>query len=131
APACGGQPSRSSTLPSPSASRLGRSRPPTARATLPSVSDPSSPNSAASGNAPAPTASSTITHARGIGLFYGAGAHAPWSRRARDLRPVRDRSLGRGDGAGRPHLPERDQEAAADGLAAYTGESGSTSATGE
>jgi hypothetical protein len=33
------------------------------------VSEPSSPNSAASGSAPAPTASSTITQARGIGLF--------------------------------------------------------------
>src|SRR5581483_4495202 len=66
APGCGGQPSSGSTLPSPSASRVGRSRPPTARATFPSVSEPSSPNSAASGSAPAPTASSTITHARGI-----------------------------------------------------------------
>ena len=41
------------------------SSPPTARATLPSVSDPSSPKSAASGSSPAPTASSTITHALG------------------------------------------------------------------
>src|SRR5437667_3518549 len=72
APVMGGQPSSGSTLPRPSASRLGKSRPPTARATLPSVSDPSSPNSAASGKAPAPTASSTITHARGMHLFYGA-----------------------------------------------------------
>ena len=39
--------------------------PPTAVATLPSVLDPSSPYSAASGNSPAPTASRTITHARG------------------------------------------------------------------
>ena len=30
---------------------------------------PSSPYSAASGRAPAPTASSTMTHARGMGLF--------------------------------------------------------------
>ncbi len=67
APACGGQPSSSSTLPSPSASRFGRSSPPTARATFPSVSAPSSPNSPASGRAPAPTASRTITQARGIG----------------------------------------------------------------
>jgi hypothetical protein len=33
------------------------------------VSAPSSPNSEASGSAPAPTASSTMTHALGIGLF--------------------------------------------------------------
>ena len=66
---CGGQPSSGSTLPSPSASMFGRSRPPTARATLPSVSEPSSPQSAASGSSPAPTASSTITQARGIGAI--------------------------------------------------------------
>jgi len=36
------------------------------------VSDPSSPYSAASGSAPAPTASNTITQARGMGLFYEA-----------------------------------------------------------
>src|SRR6185295_6755303 len=65
APGCGGQPSSGSTLPSPSASRFGRSSPPTARATFPSVSDPSSPYVSASGRAPAPTASSTITQARG------------------------------------------------------------------
>ena len=43
---------------------------PTARATLPRVSEPSSPNSAASGNSPAPTASSTITHARAIARLF-------------------------------------------------------------
>ena len=68
APGCGGQPSSGSTLPRPSASRFGRSRPPTARATFPSVSDPSSPYSSASGSSPAPTASRTITHARAMGL---------------------------------------------------------------
>ena len=64
----GATPSSGATLPSPSASIAGRSRPPTARATLPRVSDPSSPNSAASGRAPAPTPSSTMTHARGMCL---------------------------------------------------------------
>jgi hypothetical protein len=33
------------------------------------VSDPSSPYSAASGSSPAPTASSTMMHARDMGLF--------------------------------------------------------------
>src|SRR5438067_1706471 len=91
APAIGGQPSSGSTLPRPSASRFGRSRPPTAFATFPSVSEPSSPNSAASGSAPAPTASNTMTHARGIGLFYEGRAHgsgpagSPRLHRLRDL----------------------------------------------
>src|SRR6266480_2068743 len=40
APGWAGQPSSGSTLPRPSASRLGRSRPPTALATFPSVSEP-------------------------------------------------------------------------------------------
>src|SRR5512144_2088092 len=66
---CGGHPSRGSTLPRPSASRFGRSSPPTARATLPRVSEPSSPKSAASGSSPAPTASSTITQARGTASY--------------------------------------------------------------
>ena len=57
APGCGAQPSSGSMLPKPSASSVGRSRPPTARATLARVFDPSSPNSAASGSSPAPTAS--------------------------------------------------------------------------
>src|SRR6187551_3481702 len=69
APGCGGQPSSSITFPRPSASRFGRSSPPTARATLPSVSDPSSPQSAASGSSPAPTASSTMTQARGTASY--------------------------------------------------------------
>ena len=73
APGCGGQPSSGITLPRPSASSAGRSRPPTARATLPSVFDPSSPYEAASGNSPAPTASSTMTHARGIAAILGRG----------------------------------------------------------
>src|SRR5262245_20207999 len=66
---CGGHPSSGLTLPSPNASRFGRSRPPTARARFPRVSDPSSPQSAASGSSPAPTASSTITQARDIGGY--------------------------------------------------------------
>src|SRR6186997_1415811 len=101
APGCGGQPSSSITLPRPSASSAGRSRPPTARATLPSVFDPSSPYEAASGNSPAPTASSTITHARGTPLFYGAHAHSPRSYRPhhlhrRDHQPRGARDVGRG-----------------------------------
>src|SRR5688572_9017031 len=99
APGCGGQPSRGITLPSPSASRLGRSRPPTARAVLPRVFEPSSPYSPASGNSPAPTASSTITHARGTALFYGGFGGRPrasasrrlhrWNRRPRRRDHVR------------------------------------------
>ena len=65
----GGQPSSGSTFPRPSASRFGRSSPPTARETLPSVSEPSSPQSAASGSSPAPTASRTITQARDIASY--------------------------------------------------------------
>ena len=99
APGCGAQPSSGSMLPRPSASSVGRSRPPTARATLPRVSDPSSPNSAASGSAPAPTASSTITHARGTRLSYFRGrrprtARDPALHRLRD-RPRRGRDLAR------------------------------------
>src|ERR687892_2233372 len=81
APGWGGQPSSGITFPRPSASSEGRSRPPTARATLPSVFEPSSPYEAASGNSPAPTASSTMTHARGTRLFYGAYGHCPRSLR--------------------------------------------------
>ena len=66
APGCGAHPSSGSMFPKPSASSVGRSSPPTARATFASVFDPSSPNSAASGSSPAPTASRTITQALGI-----------------------------------------------------------------
>ena len=62
-------------FPSPSASSVGRSSPPTAFATLPSVSEPSSPKSAASGSSPAPTASRTITQALGTRLSYGVMAN--------------------------------------------------------
>ena len=86
APGCGGHPSSGSTLPSPSASRLGRSRPPTARATFPSVSEPSSPHSAASGNSPAPTASSTITQARGMPVVYARHGNRSRTDRAGALR---------------------------------------------
>src|SRR5947209_7757978 len=101
APGCGGQPSSSSTLPSPRASRLGRSSPPTARATLPRVSAPSSPKRSASGSAPAPTPSSTMTHALGTGLFYEGHVHRP--------RPVRHRPVHHRDdlGGGRHHLRRR------------------------
>src|SRR5262245_8131564 len=74
------------TFPRPSASRFGRSRPPTALAVLPRVFEPSSPYSPASGNSPAPTASSTMTHARGIaGLFYGRFERRPRTTTARRL----------------------------------------------
>src|SRR5215203_3571522 len=81
APGCGGQPSSGITFPSPSASSDGRSSPPTARATLPSVLEPSSPYDAASGSSPAPTASSTITHARGMRLVYVANGDGPRTHR--------------------------------------------------
>src|SRR3970282_670156 len=90
APGCGGQPSSGSTFPGTSAARFGGSRPPTAGATLPSVSEPSSPYSPASGNSPAPTASSTITHARGTRLFYDGFGPAPRAPAA-DLLHRRDR----------------------------------------
>ena len=75
APGWGGHPSSGSTLPSPRASSVGRSSPPTALPTFPSVSEPSSPKSTASGSSPAPTASSTITHALGTRLSYGLVAN--------------------------------------------------------
>ena len=53
------------TSPSPSAWRFGACRPPTARAVLPSVSDPASPYDSASGASPTPQESHTITHTRG------------------------------------------------------------------
>src|SRR4051794_7529788 len=89
APGCGGQPSSGATLPRPRASRLGRSSPPTARATFPSVLDPSSPNLSASGSAPAPTPSSTMTHARDMGLLYLGLVDR--------LEPARSRPVHRGD----------------------------------
>src|SRR5918992_3725838 len=104
APGCGGQPSSGMTLPSPSASSEGRSSPPTARATLPNVFEPSSPYEAASGNSPAPTASSTMTHARGMRLFYGAYGHCPRSPGHGRLHDG-DRGLGV-----RGHLPDRQAE---------------------
>ena len=52
APGCGAQPSSGSMFPNPRASSVGRSRPPTARATFASVFEPASPNSAASGSSP-------------------------------------------------------------------------------
>src|SRR5262245_30108919 len=103
APLIGGQPSSGSTLPSPSASRLGRSSPPTAFATLPSVSEPSSPNSAASGNSPAPTASNTMTHARGMELFYEGRDHGPRTPRRRRLHRPHHLARRRRDLDRRPH----------------------------
>src|SRR5438876_234294 len=132
APGCGGQPSSCSTLPSPSASRLGRSSPPTARATLPRVSDPSSPKRSASGSAPAPTPSSTMTHALDTGLFYEGHVH-----RSRPLRhrPVHHRH---DLGGGRDHLRCRQGDSGEgdrrglreEVLEPQTGESGRTSSSG-
>ena len=107
APGCGGQPSSGITFPRPSASRLGRSRPPTARAMLPRVFEPSSPYSPASGNSPAPTASSTMTHARGTRVFYGRFGGRPRPAAARRLHR-RHRRPRRGHHVGRDQdLPDR------------------------
>src|SRR5687768_2113983 len=120
APGWGGQPSSGITFPSPSASNAGRSRPPTARATLPSVFDPSSPNEAASGNSPAPTASSTITQARGTWLLYGAHGHCPRSYRPRLLHRLHRRARRRCDVGRRQAQPLEGAEAAR-GAAAEAG----------
>src|SRR6266516_2025578 len=132
APGCGGHPSSSSTLPSPSASRLGTSSPPTARATFPRVSEPSSPKRSASGSAPAPTPSSTMTHALDTGLFYEGHVHRS--------RPVRHRPVHhRHDlGGRRDHLRRRQGDPgegdrrglSEEVLEPQTGESGSTSSSG-
>src|ERR1700741_1150340 len=100
APGCGGQPCSGSMFPSPSASRFGRSSPPTALATLPSVSEPSSPYASASGSAPAPTASSTITQARGTRLFYGGRGYRPRTTRTAGLHRLHH-PAGGGDDVGR------------------------------
>src|SRR5262245_46423459 len=108
APGCGGQPSSGRTFPRPSASRLGRSRPPTALAVLPRVFEPSSPYSPASGNSPAPTASSTMTHARGIpGLFYGRFERRPRTTTARRLHLGDRRARGCDHVRGDQDLPDR------------------------
>src|SRR3954452_23038751 len=104
APGWGAQPSIGSMFPKPSASRVGRSRPPTARATFASVFDPSSPNSAASGSAPAPTASRTITQARGTRLSY-AREQRPRHHRNRRLHRRRDQPRGGRDVARREAQP--------------------------
>src|SRR4051794_15836058 len=111
APGCGAHPSSGSMLPRPSASSVGRSRPPTARATLARVLEPSSPNSAASGNSPAPTASSTITQARGTRLSYFRGRCAR-PNRDRRVHRVRDRACSRCDVARRAPQPHAGQEEA-------------------
>src|SRR6188768_3684250 len=108
APGCGGQPSSGMTFPRPRASRLGRSRPPTALAVLPSVFEPSSPYSDASGNSPAPTASSTMTHAFGIaGLFYGRFERRPRTTTPRGLHRQHRRAGGGYHVRGHQGLPDR------------------------
>src|SRR5215210_1984099 len=104
APGCGGQPCSFLTFPRPNASRFGRSSPPTAFATLPSVSEPSSPYAAASGSSPAPTASSTITHARGTRLSYGGLERRPGAHRNGHLHRRGDRPCRRRDVSDRPNL---------------------------
>src|SRR5207247_3408310 len=56
-------------IPNPSFSILGSVRPPTARATLPSVSDPASPYSPVSGAGPLPSPSRTMIAARPVPYF--------------------------------------------------------------
>ena len=107
APGCGGQPSSGITFPSPSASRLGRSSPPTALAVLPRVFEPSSPYSPASGNSPAPTASSTMTHARGTALFYGGFGRRPRPAAPRRVHLRDPRDLGGNHVGGHQDLPDR------------------------
>src|SRR4051812_28354119 len=112
APGCGAHPSSASTLPRPSASSVGRSRPPTARATLASVLEPESPNSSASGSSPAPTASSTMTQARGTRLSYFRGNGARPTRN-RSLHHVRDRAGSKRDldrGQGQPEARRQEKE---------------------
>src|SRR5581483_261571 len=60
-----GTPATSVSMPSPSAPRFGARIPPTARAQLPSVLEPSSPYAAASGASPTPNESHTSTSTRG------------------------------------------------------------------
>src|SRR6267378_7319340 len=62
-------PDPSRHFPSPSFSRLGSFRPPTARATLPRVSDPASPYSPVSGADPLPSPSRTMIAARPVPYF--------------------------------------------------------------
>src|SRR5689334_20634298 len=114
APGWGGHPWRGATFPRPRASRLGRSRPPTAWATLPSVFDPSSANLSASGSAPAPTPSSTMTTARGMGLFYGGRVDLLRPPRHRHLHRRDHRARGRHHVGGRQALPAEDRAAEAD-----------------
>src|SRR4051794_2452200 len=113
APGCGAHPSSGSMLPRPSASSVGRSRPPTARATLPSVLEPSSPNAAASGSSPAPTASSTMTQARGTRLSYFRG-NDPRPARNRRVHRGRDLARGRRDVARGAPEPDARREAQED-----------------
>src|SRR3954454_16186166 len=107
-------------LPSPSSVSIGRSKPPTASATCASVFVPASPYSAASGSAPAPQASRTITNARRgpstgpIPAASGSGARVRLEvdvlqAVAREVRV----QLRRGDVGVAEHLLDRAQVAAA------------------
>src|SRR2546422_11369972 len=67
-------------FPSPSFSRLGSFNPPTARATLPSVSEPASPYAAVSGAGPLPSPSRTMMAARPIPDLTISHGNSPQTR---------------------------------------------------
>ena len=84
-------PDPSRHFPSPSCSRLGSFRPPTARATFPSVSDPVSPYAAVSGAGPLPSPSSTMIAARPV-PYFTPGAVAAARRVPSEIRAAPRRS---------------------------------------
>src|SRR6266478_7092543 len=67
-------------FPSPSFSRLGSFNPPTARATLPSVSEPASPYAAVSGAGPLPSPSRTMMAARPVPDLTISHGYSPQAR---------------------------------------------------
>src|SRR5882762_9302964 len=67
-------------FPSPSFSRLGNFNPPTARATLPSVSEPASPYAAVSGAGPARSPSRTMMAARPVPDLTISHGNSPQTR---------------------------------------------------
>src|SRR5206468_11072634 len=85
----GGTPAMAVRNPSPSADRFGVSNPPTAREQFPSVSDPSSPNAAASGAWPTPNESHTSSRTRGT-----SGSLTRPPERSRRLLLARDAQSG-------------------------------------
>src|SRR5467141_3028909 len=67
-------------FPSPSFSRLGNFNPPTARATLPCVSEPASPYAAVSGAGPVPSPSRTMMAARPVPDLTISHGNSPQTR---------------------------------------------------